>query len=179
MIKTSRSHPIIVDFVPAFLTHGGHLGMTFAPGKRAQGVGVTWRRDLEADLTRMRDEYHVDTIISLIETHEFADLGIAELIHVASAVGIGVYCHPIVDGGVPANPLMFALMVRHAVERLRDGETVVAHCRGGLGRAGTFSACCLRMLGVDADEAIKSVRVSRPGAIENSAQEQFVRSVRL
>jgi len=61
-------------------------------------------------------------------------------------------------------------------ERLRGGDNVVVHCRGGLGRTGTIAACVLVARGVEPDEAMRLVRASRPGAIESEAQERFVRT---
>lgn len=43
--KTSRSHPIRVDFISReALGIGGRLGMTFCPGKKAEGIGGLWDR---------------------------------------------------------------------------------------------------------------------------------------
>jgi protein-tyrosine phosphatase len=58
---TSETHPIRVDWLPtsgALGAGGAQVGLTFAPGKKAPSLlgGPTWRRDLLADLTRLRDE---------------------------------------------------------------------------------------------------------------------------
>jgi ADP-ribosyl-[dinitrogen reductase] hydrolase len=58
---------------------------------------------------------------------------------------------------------------------LSRGLDVLIHCRGGLGRAGTIAARLLIELGVDPTKAIEHVRAVRPGAIETSDQEQYVR----
>ena len=52
---------------------------------------------------------------------------------------------------------------------------MVVHCRGGLGRAGLTAACLLVQAGMEPGEAMALVRKTRPGAIENSRQEKFVR----
>jgi ADP-ribosyl-[dinitrogen reductase] hydrolase len=57
---------------------------------------------------------------------------------------------------------------------LRSGKDVLVHCRGGLGRAGTIGARLLIELGMEPQSAIRSVRAVRPGAIETTAQEQYV-----
>ena len=57
---------------------------------------------------------------------------------------------------------------------LSHGERVVVHCRGGLGRTGTFVAELLMRHGYNSIKAIKTVRAARPGAIETRAQLDYL-----
>jgi protein-tyrosine phosphatase len=66
-------------------------------------------------------------------------------------------------------------LVEGIVGHMRRGETVVVHCRGGLGRSGTIAACCLVATGRDPVEAIRMVRKARPGAVEVESQVDFVK----
>ena len=52
---------------------------------------------------------------------------------------------------------------------------MVVHCKGGLGRAGTVAALMLVELGMAPDEAIRTVRAARKGAIETREQERYIR----
>ena len=63
-------------------------------------------------------------------------------------------------------------------ERLRSGDRVLVHCRGGLGRAGSVAARLLTEFGAEPGEAIRQVRAVRPGAIETHAQERWVEAQR-
>jgi protein-tyrosine phosphatase len=161
--------------------HGldGQLGMTFAPGKKAQGIDGRWDRDLTVDLARLRQAFATDVLVSLIEEHEFEQLDIRRLPAASEDAGILLDRFPIPDGGVPASPAEFAALVERTVRGLRAGKTVVVHCRGGLGRTGLLAAICLRALGVEAARAIEVVRAARPGTIENATQEDFVRNMTL
>jgi len=60
---------------------------------------------------------------------------------------------------------------------LRRELDVLVHCRGGLGRAGTIAARLLIELGMEPTKAIEHVRSVRPGAIETTDQENFVRNL--
>ncbi|KAL5640598.1 hypothetical protein ACGC1H_001169 [Rhizoctonia solani] len=70
------------------------------------------------------------------------------------------------------------------------GSPVLVHCGGGKGRAGTVAACYLAAFGFEpipssplrdttpamsANEAIATIRLIRPGSIETTRQEEFVK----
>lgn len=48
--------------------------------------------------------------------------------------------------------------------RLERGESLIAHCAAGIGRAGTLAVCLCLDLGMSLDEALRHVRLHRPGA---------------
>ena len=50
---------------------GGRLGVTFAPGKKARSAyGPPWSRDLDLDLSRMRQALGVEVLVPLVEDEE-------------------------------------------------------------------------------------------------------------
>jgi len=134
-----------------------------------------WERDLDLDLAHLRDEYKVTLLVSLIEEHEFEALQIRELRERAGDFGIKVLWSPIRDVSVPKSIDEFAPAVQTVVDALRAGETVVAHCMGGLGRTGLAAACVLvATTELTPAESITIVRRARPGAIQTCGQEEFV-----
>jgi len=173
--RTSATDPIQVAWLPVDVGHrGGRLGITFAPGKHAPSmIGRPWARDLGADLDRLREGHGVDVLVSLVEDKELSWLKIGGLCAASEARGIAVLRHPVVDGATPIRA-QADRTVQHAVSLARSGQSVVFHCRGGLGRAGTFAALALRRLGMTGPAAMARVREVRPGAIENAIQERFV-----
>ena len=176
MAKTSNSSPIYVNFLdPADTGLPGRIGLTVAPGKN-DGLS---RRDLDADLQRLRDEYRCDMLVSLMEAHEYEWLGIPDLFDRARAYGIETLHFPIVDVEAPKPDEMpeFATLIERILASAHAGQTVVIHCRGGLGRSGTVAAACLVALGHPPADAIERVRSARPGAVESRSQEAWVHSV--
>ncbi len=178
---TSADHPLYVDFLPAGVVSPGRIGMTIAPGKKGSGIGRRWDRDLDLDLTHLRDAYQTALLVCLLEPDELTRLGIEALPARARERGMKFAELAIRDGGVPVDRRPVRALVLDILSSVARGETVVVHCRGGLGRTGILVACCVmehRRAGghaVDADEVMRVVRAARRGAIENAAQEAWIR----
>jgi protein-tyrosine phosphatase len=60
------------------------------------------------------------------------------------------------------------------VRRLRDGRTVVVHCRAGQGRSGLVAAAIVAVLGGTPAAAVERVRLAQPRAVETVSQEAYV-----
>ena len=65
-------------------------------------------------------------------------------------------------------------VVQNIVDRIHQGEHILIHCKGGLGRSGTIAALLLIELGIPNDKAIIQVRIARPGAIDIADQEKYI-----
>ncbi len=92
---------------------------------------------------------------------------------------IGFTHFPIEDYGAPTDP-GYASLVSDHVRKLQSGDSVFAHCAGGVGRAGTFAACLLVSDGMMADKAMQLVSQKRGvNSPETEGQRDFVRNFRL
>ncbi len=156
---------------------GVTFGVTFCPGKKAPGIsGVLWDRDLDRDLTVL-ERIGVTVLAPLIPDAEMRMLGVPDLLDEIRYHHMGVEHFPFPDAGVPNDMAAFAAFIDRLVALLNEGERVVCHCRGGLGRAGLVAACMLLRLErfqTPAD-AIAEVRRKRsPRAVETRAQERFI-----
>jgi protein-tyrosine phosphatase len=175
MTRTSETDPIIVDFVPQD-AHGlpGRLGLTFAPGKCGRGAYADWDRDLRKDLARLRDHYQTNVMVTLIERFEMTRFSVPTLLDDVKRAGMKSIWFPITDVSTPRAPEDPIPLVREIHEHLGAGDTVVVHCMGGLGRAGTIASCVLAARGLEPERAIAVVRAARPRTVETPAQEAFV-----
>lgn len=176
IVRTSQTDPLEIATVTAGEA-GGAIGLTICPGKHDPvTMSGAWARDLDTDLAAIR-AWRAVALVTLIEDHEFVLLRVPELGPRAQALGLDWHHLPITDVSVPgkafesrwerSGPVLLSM--------LRRGERVAVHCRGGLGRSGLVAARMLVELGVDPAEAIRRVRAARPGAIETSEQERYVR----
>lgn len=177
MFKTSETDPIRVDWLPPAVA--GPVGLTFAPGKHQDGRNGRWRRSLGRDLDRLREAYGVDVLVCLLEDDELGRLQIPDYLAEAEARGITVHRLRIPDGRVPDDPAAVAALLAAIAGEVAADRSVVIHCAGGLGRAGTIGGCWLRERGVGADEALAMLRAARGrGCPETAAQASFIRAWR-
>ena len=176
IVRTSETDPLEIATVAADAAKGA-IGLTLCPGKHDPvAMSGAWARDLDTDLAAIR-AWGAVALVSLIEDHEFVLLRVPDLGRRAQALGLDWLHLPIMDVSVPgeafesrwkrSGPVILSVLQR--------GERVVVHCRGGLGRSGLVAARMLVELGVEAGEAIRRVRLARPGAVEMLEQEQYIR----
>lgn len=176
MARTSQTHPLQIAEVSASPSHG-RIGITFCPGKCDLFAHTgAWERDLGIDLDAIAT-WGAKLVLTLVEPAELKALKVPLLGHEIQNRGIEWLHLPIADYSVPTEAFeqQWATQGREIRELLRRGEDVLVHCKGGLGRAGMIAARLLAELGLDPEEAIRSVRRARRGAIETPSQLALVR----
>lgn len=145
---------------------GGQIGLTRCPGISGH---------LDEDLQWMTAA-PTCMLISLLSTSELRAIGVPELGRQVRRTGIDWRQLPISDMQVPTPAFMAGWpVIRQQVKtHLTAGKRVVVHCRAGLGRAGMISAAMLTHCGVAPVDAIRQIRLARPGAIETLSQERWI-----
>ena len=177
-IRTSETDPLRIAALPV---GAGLVGITLCPGKQGDSVfGAGWARDLATDIAVIR-EWGASAVVTLIEEHEFEMLGVQALPEAVRAAGLEWHHLPVKDVNAPdqAFETRWVYAGARLRERLRLGERVLVHCRGGLGRAGSVAARLLVEFGATPVDAVSRVRAVRPGAIETREQEQWVHAQRV
>ncbi len=170
--QTSLTHPLRIDAMPC---GGGMLGMTLCPGKQVCSYfGGRWERNLALDM-RVIADWGATTLVSLMEEHEFPKLGVSGLGETAEAAGLEWHLLPIRDVHVPDERFerLWAYAGHVLRSRLRSGERIVLHCRGGLGRTGMIAARLAIECGSVPEEALRRVREARAKTVE-PGQEPYV-----
>lgn len=175
-VRTSQTHPIRIAEVKAAPDHG-LIGITFCPGKHDIFAATgSWARDLEMDLDAI-SKWDAKLILTLVEPGELKALKVPHLGETIKQRGIQWRHLPIPDYSVPgaAFEQQWSIDGPEIRELLRNGDNVLVHCKGGLGRAGMMAARLLVELGQDPEDAIHHVRSARKGAIETPSQLALVR----
>lgn len=172
-VRTSATDPLRIRELKVADCEGV-IGITFCPGKH-DWFGE-WARDLDADLDAIHG-WGAKAVVTLIEEEEFHMLRVADLPDSVTRRGMTWHHLPIRDVSIPNATFegQWEVVGEELSDRLRRGERVLVHCRGGLGRAGTVAAMLLVELGMRPSEAIVAVRQVRPGAIQTDEQETYVR----
>jgi len=171
-LKDTASSPLRIAEISFDKGQGG-LGLTICPGKK--DLPYKWNRDLEEDLSVIQ-KWGASTVVTLIEAHEFELLKVGRLGELVQELGMRWIHLPIRDVDVPDDRFEQKWVVAgpEIHQRMRAGERILIHCRGGLGRTGLVAALILVERGCGPRDAIQQVRAARRGAIETFAQEQYV-----
>ena len=168
------SGPLRIAQVPTPVT--GLLGITHCPGRNGvDSAGCRWKRNLRDDL-RDLTAWGAGAVLTLIEDHEFARLGVPEFVTEIRRTRLPWYHMAIPDMATPGKTFdeAWARDGARIFGSLRAGERVLVHCAGGLGRSGMIAAKLLSALGVSASHAVAAVRRARPGAVETDGQLDYV-----
>lgn len=165
-LKLSKS--LRIDWLPSTKL-AGKIGLTILPGRRDRD------RSLAEDIEVMKSE-KIKAVLVLITLDEFEEYGVSELIGEYKNSGFEVLHKPVADQSVPSQRQRDDIL-QWLEQKTSQGQHVLVHCVGGLGRSGTIAAMYLmKMNHLNAREAIRAVRAARSErAIESNSQLRSIR----
>jgi protein-tyrosine phosphatase len=127
-----------------------------------------WLRDETASWRRAG----LDTIVSLLQDDEVAELGLEEEPAACAEAGLRFVRFPIPDRGVPESRQALTQLVAALAEEVRQGRGVGIHCRIGIGRSALMAVCVLRTLGLSPESAWETVQRSRGLPVPDTAEQR-------
>lgn len=114
----------------------------------------------------------VDAVVSLLESEEITELDITEEKSLCEANGISYLSFPIRDRKIPLSKrdaLDFAGMLANLI---KEGRSVVIHCRQGVGRSALVAACVLVLSGVSVDKAFLMIENARGCPVPDTGEQR-------
>lgn len=144
----------------------GRLGILLRPR------GGDWL----ADETKSWREAGIDSVVSLLERDEQAQLDLEGEAQAAAASGVEFASFPIPDRGIPASDESAAELVNNVVDALDRGRSVAIHCRQGIGRSALIAGAVLVAEGQGMPAALRAIKESRGLDVpETDEQRQWLR----
>ena len=131
--------------------------------------------DWMVDEARAWSRAGFDTVVSLLEPDEVADLGLTDEKIASEAAGIRFESLPIPDRGLPGSRSAMTALAAELAASIVAGKRIGVHCRQGIGRSAVVAACILIALGVDQAAALSRIAAARGLPVpETPEQRQWV-----
>jgi protein-tyrosine phosphatase len=110
----------------------------------------------------------IRTVVSLLEVHEVAELGLGEEPRLCASQGIEFVSFPISDRGVPTSYGALNQLVLPLVPKVKGGHMVAVHCRAGIGRSAVVAAGILQRSGVPYPQVFPALSRARGVAVPDT-----------
>lgn len=140
-----------------------------------------YRRDLNSDLTTLKAQ-GIHHILCLLTDWELRKYRVPCLLKEYNDAGFSYTHYPIPDAMIPEDISEFMGIIWELIHvHIQQGNRVLIHCYGGLGRTGLIGACLLLSLDdkLHPDEAISQIRNIRgPRAVQSVKQYNFIHEFR-
>ena len=140
----------------------GRLGISPRPR------GGDW---LDGEVRAWKSE-GVDLVVSLLTNEEARELDLDAEEAVCREHGIDFRSFAIPDRGLPASTAVAIELAAGLAAAVREGKSVVVHCRQGIGRSGIIAAATLVALGRRPDEALVEVERARGRPIPDTEEQR-------
>lgn len=133
---------------------------TDTPGRLAilaRPRGGDWLRSDVAEWKRVG----LHSVVSLLEADEEAELELEAEASECDRAGLQYIAAPVMDRGIPDDPVAFGELVADLAAKVVAGESVGIHCRIGVGRSPLLAIAVLKMLGLPTADAIRLASTAR------------------
>jgi protein-tyrosine phosphatase len=114
----------------------------------------------------------VKVLVSLLTADEVAELELQDEERLCSNCSIRFIPFPIADRGVPFLLPEARCILDLILGELRAGQTVVVHCRMGIGRSALVAACLLKSQGIGVDEAFAMISRARGFSVPDTDEQR-------
>lgn len=99
----------------------------------------------------------IDTVVSLLTSDEEKALDLQSEKQTCSKIELHYVSYPIPDRQIPRVIATALALIRDIDHSLRDGYSIVVHCRMGIGRSAMIAACLLGIQGTSPETAFSTI----------------------
>lgn len=114
----------------------------------------------------------VNVVVSMLERHEAAALGLDQQGAICARHGIEFVSVPVADFAVPPSIEAVRTIVDGLVAHLEAGRSVALHCFASRGRSPTLAAAVLVQQGLSADDAVARLAFARGLHVPETRQQR-------
>jgi protein-tyrosine phosphatase len=114
----------------------------------------------------------INAVLSLLTLEEEQDLDLTRESEEVEREGLRFLSLPITDREIPSSTAALTAVTAGLERDLHLGQSVVIHCRQGVGRSGLVAACLLIASGVGLEESLLTLR-NRRGLPVPETEEQM------
>lgn len=115
----------------------------------------------------------ITNVITLVQTKELESAYLNHFFNMLQQNGIRSHHFPIEDFNIPSHQQMDSIY-RTLALMLENGENILIHCKGGLGRSGTVMAAFVKNYLQEVDPITYVREIRGKEAIENQQQQSFI-----
>lgn len=115
-------------------------------------------------------------VITLMPDSELAENQVSDMHARCAQQGLVWFHLPVADDSAPVADFEAQWAARHdeILARLKAGERIAIHCKGGSGRTGLIAASLLVRLGLPLAQATAQVQALRPKALQHPAHVAWI-----
>lgn len=128
--------------------------------------------DWLADELRAWHRAGINGVVSALTAAEMSDLDLVLENALCLEEGLWFANFPIEDRDVPGSQADVLAELKHWDERLQNGESVLIHCRQGIGRSSLLAASLLVTDGVSPNDAWQRIETSRRAPVPDTAEQK-------
>ena len=131
---------------------------------------------LEEEIIKFKKQ-NIGLLVSLLEQHEINELGLKNQPALCSKHGLEYINFPIVDRSVPEKGTKIDSLLEGLYQKILNGNSVVIHCRMGIGRSSIVAACVLLKQGFKTEQILQKITLARGLKVpDTDAQIQWLKN---
>lgn len=131
---------------------------------------------LEEEIIKFKKQ-NIGTWVSLLEQHEITELGLRNQQTLSSKHELEYINFPIVDRSVPEKGSKIDSLIETLYQKTKTGNSVVIHCRMGIGRSSIIAGCILLKAGFKTDQILQKITSARGLKVPDTDQQvQWLKS---